>query len=77
MSFPFILNSIADNREPHRLAAYIHDLAGIFHKYYARYKIINPKKIELSLSRLYLITAIKNIIAISLHLMGISAPEKM
>lgn len=77
MNFPSILNSIADHREPHRLAAYIHDLAGIFHKYYARYKIINPKNFELSQSRLYLITAIKNIIAISLNLMGISSPEKM
>ncbi len=77
LNFPSILNSIADNREPHRLATYLHDLAGIFHKYYARYKIINPKNIELSKSRLYLITAIKNVIAISLNLMGISVPEKM
>ncbi|MCD4795558.1 MAG: hypothetical protein K8R49_00085, partial [Candidatus Cloacimonetes bacterium] len=32
---------------------------------------------ELSQSRLYLISAVKNIIAISLDLMGISAPNKM
>ncbi|MCK4653003.1 MAG: arginine--tRNA ligase, partial [Candidatus Cloacimonetes bacterium] len=67
----------AEHREPHRLAGYVHDLAGVFHRYYAKYKIIDEAHKELSLSRLYLISAIKSVVAISLNLMGISAPEKM
>ncbi len=77
MSLPDVLNAISDAREPHRLASYVHDLAGMFHKYYSKYKIADPKHVELSQARLLLITAIKNVIAISLDLMGISAPVKM
>ncbi|NQV17656.1 MAG: arginine--tRNA ligase [Armatimonadetes bacterium] len=77
LELPSILISVADSFEPHRLSGYVQELAGLFHKYYSKYKIINENKIELSQSRLYLITAIKNVISISLNLMGISAPDKM
>jgi len=77
MDLSSILNLCADNREPHRLAAYVHELAGMFHKYYAKYKIIDEEKAELSLARLYLISAVQNVISISLYLMGISSPKKM
>ena len=77
LELPSILISVADTFEPHRLSGYVQELAGLFHKYYSKYKIINENKIELSQSRLYLITAIKNVISISLNLMGISAPNRM
>jgi len=77
LELPSILISAADSFEPHRLSGYVQELAGLFHKYYSKYKIINENTIELSQSRLYLITAIKNVISISLNLMGISAPDKM
>ncbi len=77
LELPSILISAADSFEPHRLSGYVQELAGLFHKYYSKYKIINENTIELSQSRLYLITAIKNVISISLSLMGISAPNRM
>ncbi|RLC51482.1 MAG: arginine--tRNA ligase [Candidatus Cloacimonadota bacterium] len=77
LELPSLLNACADHREPHRLAGYVHELAGMFHKYYAKYKIVDADHKELSQSRMYLISAVKNVIAISLDLMGISAPEKM
>jgi len=77
MDLGSVLNLCADNREPHRLAAYVHELAGMFHKYYAKYKIIDEGKADLSLARLYLISAVQNVISISLDLMGISSPKKM
>ena len=77
LKFPSILIASAEYREPHRLAIYVHELAGMFHKYYAKFKVIDETNVELSFSRLYLISAVKNVIAISLDLMGISAPEKM
>ncbi len=77
ISFPELLISAAESREPHHLTAYLVEIAGMFHKYYAKYKILDAKHIELSQCRLYLITAIKNIIAIALNLLGISAPTKM
>lgn len=77
IDFPGVLILLADNREPHRLASYTYELAGMLHKYYAVHQISDPDNLELSQSRLFLITAIQNVLAISLHLMGISAPKKM
>ncbi len=75
--FPNLLITIAGQREPHRLTNYIEELAGLFHRYYARYKIANPKFKELSKARLLLIDSVKRVLAISFDLMGLSAPEKM
>jgi arginyl-tRNA synthetase len=77
LDLPEILEASADNREPHRLAIYVHELAGMLHKYYAKYHIIDPENRELSQSRLYLISAVKYVLARSLNLLGISAKEKM
>lgn len=77
LNLPDILHASADNREPHRLAVYVHELAGMLHKYYAKYQIIDPKNKELSQSRLYLLTAVKNVLATSLNLLGVTAKDKM
>jgi arginyl-tRNA synthetase len=77
LTFPEILTAVADKREPHRLATYTLELAGMFHKYYTAYTIINTRYKELSQCRLFLISGIMNVLAISLDLMGISAPTSM
>jgi len=75
--FPDILNDSADTREPHRLASYIHELAGMFHKYYTKYPIVSKKASELTQARLYLLKSVQNIIRLGLYLMGIHAPIEM
>jgi len=77
VNFPNELIQISETREPHRIANYVFELAGLFHKYYAKYTVVEPSHKELSQARLYLINAIKNLIKIGLNLMGISAPKKM
>ncbi|MCF7793279.1 MAG: arginine--tRNA ligase [Candidatus Cloacimonetes bacterium] len=77
LNLPEILHACADHREPHRLAGYTHELAGMLHKYYAKYQIVNAKHKELSQSRLYLLSAIKSVLAISLNLLGVTAKDKM
>jgi len=77
MSLRDTLQSIAETREPHRLTTYTYELAGLFHKYYAQNKIIDKKQPELTQCRLYLLWAVKCVLANCLDLMGISAPEKM
>ncbi|MFO7897338.1 MAG: arginine--tRNA ligase [Candidatus Cloacimonadales bacterium] len=77
MSLQDTLENIAETREPHRLANYTYELAGLFHKYYSNNKIIDKKQPELTQCRLYLLWAVKCVIANCLDLMGISAPEKM
>ena len=71
------LENIAETREPHKLAKYTSELAGLFHKYYSNVIIIDNENKEMTNCRLYLISAVKNCLAICLNLMGISAPEKM
>jgi len=75
--FPEMLINIAEQREPYRLTAFSEELAGMFHRYYAKYQIVSEKHKELSKARLLLINNIKNVLAICFGLMGISAPEKM
>ena len=77
LAFSDVLISIADKREPHRLAAYTLELASMFHKYYNAHKIINPRYEDLSRCRIFLISCIKNVLVICLDLMGITAPTSM
>lgn len=74
---PELLILIALHREPHRLATFLEELAGMLHRYYAKYQIVSAKNAELSHARLMLIHTVKNVMAICFELMGISAPEKM
>jgi len=75
--FPELLINIVDKREPHLLANYTHELCALFHHFYNHYRVINPRRIELSQARLLLIETVKHTLEICLDLMGISAPEKM
>ncbi len=74
---PELLQLIAEHREPHRLATYTEELCGLFHRFYNKYQVVSAKNKELSQARLLLIESVKDILALSLDLMGISAPEKM
>ncbi len=74
---PELLISIADSREPNRLANYVEELAAMLHKFYAKYQISNPKTKELSQARILLIDTVRSVMLICFDLMGISAPEKM
>ncbi len=74
---PELLELIAEFREPHRLATYTEELCGLFHRFYNKYQVVGGKDKELSQARLLLIDTVRNVLAICLDLMGISAPEKM
>lgn len=74
---PELLELMAEFREPHRLATYTEELCGIFHRLYNKHQVVGGKDKELSQARLLLIDTVRNVLAICLDLMGISAPEKM
>lgn len=75
-AFPEEIQKAAVNREPHRLAHFVHELAGLFHTFYNQCHIIQSDK-ELEKARLALITAVRITIANSLAVLGISAPKEM
>ncbi len=81
--FPRIVEAAAANHEPHRIAFYLYDLAASFHAHWnlgndrpdRRILIVNNP--ALTLSRLFIATAIGQIIANGLSIMGVTAAEEM
>jgi arginyl-tRNA synthetase len=76
-SFPRVVEGAARHREPHRVAFYLHDLAGAFHALWTRGKeepglrFLRPDAPELTRARLALLTAVRGVIATGLGLMGV------
>ena len=71
-----ILEMIVQTSEPHHLTYYAQDLATVFHSFYKQCRVISNDETS-SKARLKLVEATKIILAKTLHLMGITAPEKM
>ncbi len=82
-NFPRIVESAAKNREPHRVAFYLYDLAGAFHAWWnmgnddPAKRMIVPDDPEVSAARLYLSRAVGQIIRNGLMLMGVAALTEM
>ena len=66
----------AKERAPHRIARYVHDLAGQFHTFYNQCRIKGVDR-DLQLARMGLALAVQTTIRHALSILGISAPEKM
>jgi len=74
--FPNIMETALESLEPRTIANYLQSLATSFHKFYTECHVITEDN-ELSLSRLALVAATKNILSKGLDILGISAPERM
>jgi arginyl-tRNA synthetase len=78
--FPTILRRAALLREPHRVARYLEELAGAYHKWNAVGRVL-PRGDEeanpLTFARLALCEATRQVLANGLHVLGVSAPERM
>jgi arginyl-tRNA synthetase len=79
--FPRVVAHAAQLREPHRVARYLEDLAGRYHKWYdtCRVRPMNAeeKVTDLHRTRLRLNDATRQVLANGLDLLGVSAPERM
>ena len=79
--FPRVVAQAAHLREPHRVARYLEELAGRFHKWYdtCRVRPVNADEevTDLHRSRLWLNDATRQVLANGLGLLGVSAPERM
>ncbi len=62
---------------PHYLTVYAKELAMLFHAFYRDCRVVDADQPELTQARLTLVRAAKNVLARVLHLMGMSAPERM
>lgn len=79
--FPRVVAQAAHLREPHRVARYLEDLAGRYHKWYdtCRVRPMNAEEevTDLHRTRLWLNDATRQVLANGLDLLGVSAPERM
>ena len=78
--FPRIVAQAAELREPHRVARYIEEVAGYYHRWYDKCRVMpqaDEEVTDLHRTRLWLNDATGQVIRNGLGLLGVSAPERM
>jgi arginyl-tRNA synthetase len=78
--FPQVVATAAQLRAPHRVARYLEELAGTYHRFYDNCRILprgDEEVTDLHRARLWLNDATRVVIANGLDLLGVSAPERM
>jgi arginyl-tRNA synthetase len=78
--FPRVVSGAAELREPHRVARYLEELAGTYHRFYDACRVLpqgDDEATALTVARLWLVEATRVVLANGLDLLGVSAPERM
>lgn len=75
-TFPAAVESSALELAPHKIIFYLMELAGLWHSYYNKHKVVGEDA-ALSAARLALVEALKVALYNGLTMIGLSAPEKM
>jgi arginyl-tRNA synthetase len=76
LTYRMIFEGAVNTHEPHRITFFLQELAGMFHPYYNRYRIVGDDT-ELSVARLALCEAVRIVLRDGLDILGVSAPDKM
>jgi arginyl-tRNA synthetase len=76
IQFDDVLEESVRELEPHRMVFYLLDLAGEFHRYYNRHRVISDD-LALSRARLLLVENVHKTIRHGLDILGVDAPMKM
>jgi len=75
-----LVSAAAELRQPHRIARYLEDLPGTYHRFYDACRIL-PRGDEplddLGHARLWLAEAAKIVLANGLGLLGVTAPDRL
>jgi arginyl-tRNA synthetase len=78
--FPRVVATAAELREPHRVARYLEELAGTFHRFYEACRVLprgDEETTDLHRARLWLVEATRVVLGNGLALLGVTAPERM
>ncbi|HEY1488585.1 MAG TPA: arginine--tRNA ligase [Micromonosporaceae bacterium] len=78
--YPAIVATAAELREPHRVARYLEDLAGSYHRFYDACRVLpraDEEVTDLTRARLWLVEAAKVVFENGLRMLGVSAPDRM
>jgi arginyl-tRNA synthetase len=76
LTYPMIFEGAVNAHEPHRVTFYLQELAGMFHPYYNKHKVVGDDPV-LTTARLTLCEAVRIVLKDGLEILGITAPEKM
>lgn len=74
--FPLIVSMSGKALEPYVVLQYLQDLAGLFHSFYTKHRVICDDA-SLSRSRFVLVDCVRIVLANGLRLLGVSLPKKM
>jgi arginyl-tRNA synthetase len=77
---PRVVASASELREPHRVARYLEELAGTYHRFYDSCRVLpqgDEEPAPLHSARLALCAATRQVLGTGLGLLGVSAPERM
>ncbi len=78
--FPRVVSGAAELREPHRVARYVEELAGVYHRFYNDCRVLpmgeEPAE-AIHSARANLCQATAQVVSNALSLLGVSAPERM
>jgi arginyl-tRNA synthetase len=74
--FPDVVEEATRELEPHRIVFFLIDVAGTFHRFYNRHRILGSEP-ALCAARLYLAAAVRRVLRSGLELLGVRAPESM
>jgi arginyl-tRNA synthetase len=80
--FPRVVSAAAELRAPHRVARYLEELAGTYHRFYDACRVLpgdheDSPGPELAYARLALCAATRTVLENGLGLIGVSAPDRM
>ena len=81
--WPRTVNAAALAHEPHRIAFYLYELAAAFHGFWAKgrddrsLRFVNPDDLKLTVARLALVGAVRQVLVNGLTVLGVSAPEEL
>ncbi|MGK5114347.1 arginine--tRNA ligase [Geodermatophilus sp. CPCC 205506] len=78
--FPRVVSAAAELRAPHRVARYLEELAGTYHRFYDNCRVLprgDEEPTALTTARLWLCAATAVVLRNGLGVLGVSAPERM
>ncbi len=78
LEFPFVTRTAAEDRNPHNVTFALKDLAGQFHSYYGKHRVLDPEEPARSRFRLGIVGFLRRMFEAGLsRAMGVEAPRSM
>ncbi len=77
LSFGAMVTQLGETTEPHRLCAYLFDVASLFTTFYEECPVLKAESESLRVSRLALCALTLDALALGLGLLGVPVPERM